>query len=57
MKRSTQNRAKLVVHRETLRTLANLELARVVGGVPAQGGDTGRDVCVAEQADIRLLGG
>jgi len=41
---------KLVLRSETLRTLANMELARAVGGVEAVAVDSGRIQCPALQA-------
>jgi hypothetical protein len=46
MKKSAKNLTKLAVHRETLRVLANVELARVVAGVPRD--DTGANGCVVK---------
>jgi len=49
---------KLVLHSETLRTLANMDLARAVGGVDSGAApcaairDTGRIACVTEAAVI-----
>jgi len=48
---------KLVVRRETLRALASIELARVVGGDAAVQADTGDFNCPAKNPPLVLRGG
>ncbi len=48
---------KLVVRRETLRALASIELARVIGGDAAVQADTGDFNCPAKNPPLVLRGG